>query len=95
MRLLAAAFGATVVVASIGFVALGAAGAAPSETPPDAELLLNLDLLKEADLTRDGDLYRKMSLFEKLRMLEALKFLESQSQAPTPATPTPRESKPR
>jgi hypothetical protein len=59
--------------------------AAPSDPPPDAEVLLNLDLLKETDLARDRDLLRTLSLVERLRLLEALKYLESQTPAAAPA----------
>jgi len=80
-------------VAAVGALLPGAAGAAGSDPPPDAELLLNLDLLKEADLARQGDLYRRMSLLQRLRLLEALKFLEAQPA--TPVTSKPRESESR
>jgi hypothetical protein len=93
MRALAGALSAAV-LAALGLVVPGAGGAGPSETSPDAELLLNLDMLKEATFTRDSDLYRKMNFLERLRLLEALKFLESQSPAPTAATPVPTDSKP-
>ena len=79
-----------ILLAAAGLLVWTAPGSAASDSPPDAELLLNLDLLKEADLARQADLYRRMSLLQKLRMLEALKFLESQP--PTPVTSKPREA---
>jgi hypothetical protein len=67
-----------------------AAGSPPENTPPDPEMLLDLDLLKDADLATEGDLLKQMPLIEQLRLLESLHLLES----PVPTVPARGEAKP-